>query len=65
MTPNSPDDPLPAMRAEIDQMIAMAPEWARTVRAWFDSLKGQGFDDKQALYMTAAQLTSNPGHPAA
>jgi hypothetical protein len=57
------DDPLPALRAEIDQMLMLAPELVRSARAWFDAFQGEGFSDEQALYLTAAQLTGKPGAP--
>jgi hypothetical protein len=56
-----PVDQLAAMRAELDQAIAMAPELARTARGYFDAFVGQGFTGNQALYLTAVQLQSSPG----
>ena len=58
-----PEDPLPALRAQMDQMLMLAPELARAARAFFDAYKAQGFEDKQALYLTAAQLLQDPGTP--
>jgi len=58
-----PDDPLPAIRAELDQLIAMSPEIARVARGIFDSFSDEGFDGSQALYLTAVQLQGKPGTP--
>lgn len=57
----NPDDPLPALRAELDQVLAMAPELARMARGYFDAFKGEAFADAQALYLTAVQLKGTPG----
>jgi hypothetical protein len=54
-------DQLAVLRAEIDQMAALAPELARVAHAWFDAFKEAGFDDKQALYLAASQVLQNPG----
>jgi hypothetical protein len=58
---NDEFDPLPGLRANLDQMAAMAPEIARVARAWFQAFGEQGFTDTQALYLTAAQILQNPG----
>lgn len=57
----NPEDPLPALRAEIDQMLAMAPELTRTYRSYFEAFTDKGFSESQALYLTAAQVLQNPG----
>lgn len=61
MARDDPEDPLPKLRAELDQMLMLAPEMARAARAWYEAYKGEGFEDSQALYLTAAQLLQNPG----
>ena len=61
MSDDEPEDPLPAIRASLDQMLMMAPEVARAARGWYDAFQGQGFTDSQALYLTAAQLLQDPG----
>jgi hypothetical protein len=58
---DAPADPLIALQAEIDQMLALAPELARVARGAFDAYQGEGFTANQALYLTAAQLHSSPG----
>lgn len=59
----SPEDPLPALRAGLDQVIAMAPELARTAHGLFKAFVEQGFSKGQALYLVAVQLTDDPGTP--
>lgn len=59
-----PHDPLPEIVAGIDQMLAMAPELARAARGYFDAFRAEGFSDAQAIYLTAAQLHSDPGSPS-
>lgn len=54
-------DPLPAMIANLDQVIATAPHLARVARGLFDAFTGAGFAEKQALYLTASHLISTPG----
>ena len=61
MAEHEPDDPLPALIAELDQAMAMSPLLARTARSMYDAFKGEAFADKQALYLTAAQILGNPG----
>lgn len=56
-----PDDPLPALKAEIDQMLMLAPELARALSTWFQAFKKEGFNDSQALYLSAVQITQNAG----
>jgi hypothetical protein len=55
-------DPLPALQAEIDQMIALAPELARAAQGIFSAYRSEGFTANQALYLTAAQLHTSPGN---
>lgn len=61
MDEHTPDDPLPLLRAELDQMLALAPELARVARGYFDVFKAEDFSDSQALYLTAVQLKDSPG----
>lgn len=61
MSDDEPTDPLPALRAEIDQMVMLAPELARNVRGFYDAFKAEGFTDTQALYLAAVQLTQGAG----
>lgn len=63
MPQDDPIDQLAVLRAEIDQMVKLAPEIARTARAWFDSFRAEDFSEKQALYLTASQVLQNPGTP--
>jgi len=56
-----PADQLAALRASIDQMTAVAPELVRAARGWFDAFQGQGFSERQALYLTATQMLQSPG----
>jgi hypothetical protein len=56
-----PVDPLPAFRAMIDQNLMLAPELARTAFAWYSAFVEAGFTLQQALYLTAAQMTSDVG----
>jgi 5-formaminoimidazole-4-carboxamide-1-beta-D-ribofuranosyl 5'-monophosphate synthetase len=55
----NPDDPYPAMMAEIDQAIAVAPQMARAVKGYYAALTDEGFNEKQAAYFTAAYFTEN------
>jgi hypothetical protein len=57
-----PIDPLAVLQAEIDQMIANAPEVARAAAGVYNAYKAEGFSANQALYLTAVQLQSNPGN---
>jgi hypothetical protein len=59
---NHQDDPLPAMRAELDQALMMAPEVARMARGLFEAFQTEGFDSKQVLYLTACQVLDKPGY---
>lgn len=54
-------DQLAALRAGLDQSIAIAPEVARVTRGFFDAFVGQGFLPAQALYLAACQMFQNPG----
>jgi hypothetical protein len=68
MPPSDEPDPLDQLavvRAEIDQLQALAPEGARVARAWYDAYRNQNFTDRQALYLAAAQVLQNPGVPPA
>ncbi|QEC47045.1 hypothetical protein FSW04_05225 [Baekduia soli] len=55
-----PDDPLPALVASIDQLVALAPHAARAARGLFDAFRAEQFSDSQALYLTAASTQDNP-----
>lgn len=57
----TPDDPLPALRAQLDQAVAHAPALAEAARSVFTSFTAAGFTDRQALYLTAVQLHGTPG----
>lgn len=57
----APADPLPAIRAEIDQMVALAPELALAAFGAFSAYQAEGFTANQALYLTASQLHQSPG----
>jgi hypothetical protein len=56
------DDPLVALRAGLDQAIAMAPEIARTARGFFNAFAAEGFTESQALYLAACQMHGKPGN---
>lgn len=62
---DEPIDQLAVLRAELDQLVAMMPEIARAARAYFAAFRKEGFDDKQALYLTAVEVVQNPGVPPA
>ena len=59
--PEHSEDPLPALRAQLDQLIATAPEIARVALGFHEAFVTEGFSDRQALYLTAAQLLQSPG----
>lgn len=61
----SPEDPLPALRAEVDQAVAMSPELARMAGGLFRAFAEEGFSERQALYLTACHLHSSPGNAPA
>lgn len=50
-----PVDPLPALVAELDQMLKTIPMWAQVTKARYDGLIEIGFTPQQALYITAFQ----------
>jgi len=56
-------DQLAVLRAQMDQLVKLAPEIARCARAWMDAFRGEGFDDKQALWLAVCELLQNPGAP--
>jgi hypothetical protein len=58
-----PDDPLPGMIAEIDQLVAVAPQLARAVHGIYSAYRDQGFSDAQAIYLVAATISDNPLDP--
>ena len=58
---HGPEDPLPALQAELDQAAAMAPMIARSYRAYYEAFEAEGFTPSQALYLTACQGKDNPG----
>lgn len=55
-----PEDSLVALRAQLDQMIAMSPELARVAKGAYDAYMGEGFTAGQALFLTAVQLKDQP-----
>lgn len=59
------DDPLPGLRAELDQAAMMIPEIARIARGFYGAFVAEGFSNRQALYMTVCQLLGDPGSPPA
>lgn len=61
--PEPEDDPLPRLRAELDQDMALAPELARVVRGFVEAFESEGFSRNQALYLTMARLLQTPGTP--
>lgn len=61
MSDEAPQDPFPALVAELDQAIALAPQVARVARGYFGAFKGEGFTDQQSLYLTATNLLRTPG----
>lgn len=58
-----PEDPLPKLRADLDQFAASAPELARAWRAAHQAFVAVGFSESQALYLTASQFLGGPGTP--
>lgn len=58
---DEPDDPLPQMVANIDQLIANAPHMARAAWGLYNAFAMQGFSSDAALYLTAVQLVQTPG----
>ncbi len=53
MTPTS-EDPLPKLRADLDQAIAGMAEFARLVHGYFTQCVAAGFSERQALSLTVA-----------
>ncbi len=49
-----PDDPLPKLRAELDQAIAGMAEFTRLMHGYFTQCVTAGFSERQALTMTVA-----------
>jgi hypothetical protein len=60
----SPADELAVLRAQLDQAAALAPLLAGLARAYFTAFTAEGFAEKQALYLTMAQLLGDPGRAA-
>lgn len=60
----SPDDQLAVLRAQLDQAEMLFPLVGNVAKAYFDAMVAIGFNETQALYLTAAQLHSTPGRPA-
>lgn len=56
-----PEDPLPKMIADLDQLAAMAPQLARMARVWFDAFEAEGFNAAQALYLSACTIVQDTG----
>ena len=50
----TPEDPLPKLRADLDQAIAGMAEVARLLHGYFTQLVAAGFSERQALTMTVA-----------
>ena len=57
-----PDDPLPALIAELDQALSMAPQLARMAMGYYREFEEAGFSSSQAIYLTACQLHGEPGN---
>lgn len=57
----NPDDPVPALPAEIDQAVATSPLLAGYARGLFNAFKGEGFTDSAALYLAAVHMKDSPG----
>lgn len=58
---HTPEDPLPAMIAMVDQLAMQAPLIARAAHAFYTGFAEAGFKESQALYLTACQLMQHPG----
>jgi hypothetical protein len=56
-----PEDPLPRMIVEIDQIIANSREIARMNKGLYDSYIEAGFNKCQALYLVGCMTTGKPG----
>ncbi len=50
----TPEDPLPKLRADLDQAIAGMAEFARLVHGYFTQCVAAGFSERQALSLTVA-----------
>lgn len=61
---HTPDDPLPSLIAALDQAKATAPLLAQHARTLFLAFAEEGFDGREALYLTVTQLLGDPGRPA-
>lgn len=42
-------------------MVMLAPEQARLARAFYDAFTDMGFDEAQAIYLVAVEITQHPG----
>jgi hypothetical protein len=60
----TPDDPVIALQAAIDQESAQAPLYARLFKAQFDAYVEEGFDRKAALYLIIGNFKDTPGSPS-
>lgn len=60
---DEPVDPMVGLRAQMDQMLMLAPEVGRAARAWFEVFRSEGFGDRESLYLTAVQMVQQPGSP--
>ena len=49
-------DWLASLRADIDQIVASAPELARIYRGLFDAFRRGGFTEGQALYLAVSHF---------
>lgn len=58
---DDPVDHLHALRAGLDQVIAVAPEIARTAKGYHEAFTAEGFSNSEALYLAACQLLQKPG----
>lgn len=56
MNDREPIDPLPALRAEIEQAAKNAPDVARLANAVYTALVDEGFTSPQALWLTACNF---------
>ena len=51
-------DPVPGMRADLDQALAMLPELCRLLYGYYKNLVEAGFDDVDALAMVTEYATA-------
>jgi hypothetical protein len=56
----NPDDPLPKLIADIDQMIATAPRLGQAAWGFYEGFRAAGFTDNQSLFLVAVQLKDPP-----